>query len=96
MKTKKNINENIDITGAKWELAPGGHDQLDKCQERLWELHIEMAGYGALFRNLTNTDFSVDELYGVSLVLMRVSKRLGIIHDMIGKATRDLAGTENR
>lgn len=95
MKTKKNINENIDITGTKWELAPGGRDQIEKCQERLWELHIEMAGYGALFRNITNTDFSAEELYGVSLVLMRVSKRLGLIHDMIGKATKDQSGSVN-
>lgn len=87
MKTKKNINQNIDILGSKWILAPGGRDAVDKSQERIWDLHIELAGYGALFRNLNNCDFSVDELYGVSLVLMRVSKRLGKIHELLGRAT---------
>lgn len=87
MKIKKNINENIDILGAKWILAPGGRDAVDKSQERIWDLQIELAGYGALFRNLNNCDFSVDELYGVSLVLMRVSKRLGKIHELLGRAT---------
>lgn len=89
MKTKKNINENIDILGAKWILAPGGRDAVDKCQERIWDLHIELAGYGALFRNLNNCDFSVDELYGVSLVLMRVSKRLGKIHELLGRVSQE-------
>lgn len=87
MKTKKKINENIDILGAKWALAPGGRDLVDKCQERVSDLHIEIAGYGALFRNLNSCDFSVDELYGISLVLMRVSKRLGRIHDLLGRIT---------
>lgn len=90
MKTKKNITENIDILGSKWILAPGGRDAVDKSQERIWDLHIELAGYGALFRNLNNCDFSVDELYGVSLVLMRVSKRLGKIHELLGRATVEL------
>lgn len=87
MKTKKNINENIDILGAKWILAPGGRDAVDKSQERIWDLRIELTSIGALFRNLNNCDFSVDELYGMSLLLMRVSKRLGKIHELLGRAT---------
>lgn len=89
MRGKKNITENIDFSGSKWKLAPGGKEIVDKCQERVWHLHIELSGYGALFRNLNNCDFSVDELYGVSLVLMRVSKRLGKISDLLGKVTTD-------
>ena len=89
MRGKKNSTENIDILGDKWKLAPGGKDIVDKCQERVWDLHVELSGYGALFRNLNNCDFSVDELYGVSLVLMRTSKRLGNISDLLGRTTTD-------
>ncbi len=89
MRGKKNLTENIDFLGDKWKLAPGGRDIVDKCQQRVYNLHIELSGYGALFRNLNNCDFSVDELYGVSLVLMRISKRLRKISDLLGKATTD-------
>ena len=87
MRGKKNLAENIDFSGDKWKLAPGGRDIVDKCQQRVYHLHIELSGYGALFRNLNNCDFSVEELYGVSLVLMRISKRLGKISDLLGQVT---------
>ena len=87
MKTKKNLNENIDILGTKWILAPGGREAVDKSQERIWHLHIELAGYSALFRNLNSYDFNANELYGVSLVLMRISKRLRKIHELLDRAT---------
>lgn len=87
MRKINNIHENIDILGVKWTLAPGGRDMIEKSRERIWDLHIELAGYGALFRNINNCDFSVDEMYGVSLVLMQVSKRLVRVHDLLGHAT---------
>lgn len=87
MKTKKNIDENIDILGDKWILAPGGREAVDKCQQQVYALHLEIAAQGAFFRNLNNCDFSLDELYGVSLTLIRISKRLGKIHDLLGRVT---------
>ena len=87
MRDKTNLTENIDLLGHRWKLAPAGRDSLDRSQKRVYHLHIELAGYGALFRNLSNCDFSVKELYGVSLVLMGVSKRLGQISDLLERVT---------
>ncbi len=89
MKTKKNINENINILETKWTPAPGGRDFIDKCQERIYVIHLEIAAQGAFFRNLSNCDFSHEELYGLSLMFIRISKRLKKIHDQLGHIAVD-------
>ena len=58
---------------------------LKKSQERIWEMHIEMSGYSALFRNLGTSDFSPEEFYGLSLMLQRYSKRLQKISELMSK-----------
>ncbi len=89
MRTKKKVNETIDTLGTKWTLPPGAENFVNECQNYIWEIHIEIAGYAALFRNLNSCDFSASELYGVSLLLMRISKRLGRIHEFLEQTTQE-------
>ncbi len=86
MKSKKNIRENIDILGDKWILAPSGRDVIDQCQQESSDLRYEISALGSLFRNLANHEFSDEELYGMGLILEKVSKRLGAIYDNLEKS----------
>ncbi len=86
---KENKSENIDLSGGNWNLAPEGKSAIYKCQSRIWEIHVELSGYGALFRNLNNSEFTTQELYGVSLLLERMSRRLSKISDMLAKTTAE-------
>jgi hypothetical protein len=86
VKNKKNDQENKDFFGDKWKLAPGGRKSIDKCQTRVWELYKELNGYASLFRNMGNCELDCDELYGISLSLQRMGKRLGKISDKLSGA----------
>lgn len=83
---KQNQKENRDIFGTKWDLAPGGKAVIDECQSRIFKIHLELSGYSALFRNLNNCEFKTEELYGMSLLLERMSRRLEKISDLLVKA----------
>ncbi len=89
VKIKKNLNENIDTLGTEWKYAHHGQNFLNKYQNHIWDLHIELAGYAALFRNLNNCDFSPNELYGISLTLMKASRRLGRIHESLERKIQE-------
>jgi hypothetical protein len=78
--------QNIDLTGSKWMLAPGGREILDKCQSRTWHIQLEILALSSLFRNMNSFEVKDNELYGLSLMLERIGKRLGKISDEIGKS----------
>lgn len=84
--SKENESENLDFFGNRWRLAPGGKKRVDTSQTRVWELHVELNGFGALFRNMTNCELTADELYGVSMSLQRMGKRLSRISDELSRA----------
>lgn len=83
---KQNDQENIDVLGVKWILAPGGKEIVDQCQTEVSDLRYEVCAIGSLFRNLANYEFTDEELYGIGLVLEKVSKRLGLAFDNLGKS----------
>jgi len=72
----ENEKQNIDLTGAKWTLAPGGREIIDKCQTASWDTGLELLAISALLRNMSNSDIDADEFYGLSLILQRLGKRL--------------------
>lgn len=80
---------NIDILGAQWRLAPGGRDLIDRCQTRLSDLHYELHGIGALFKTAQDCELSADELYGIGIVLEKVSRRLSKLSDRLSKVITD-------
>jgi hypothetical protein len=82
----KDQNENTDLLGCKWILAPNGRDRVYKCQAQTWELHLEVLGYASLFRNMQGCELTDEELYGISLSLERISKRLGKLSEVISRS----------
>lgn len=56
---------------------------IELCQQRAWTLSKELQAFSAFFRNLSTSDFSQDEFYGISLQFERMSKRLDKISDLL-------------
>lgn len=92
---KQNDKENIDILGVKWILAPGGKEVVDQCQTEVSDLRYEVCALGSLFRNLASHDFSDEELYGIGLVLEKISERLGTVFDDVGKSITRVEENDN-
>jgi hypothetical protein len=74
---------NVDILGREWILVQGGRNIIDKCQIKIWESQSQLRGVGALLKNMGECELSPDELYGVGVVLERISKRLCKISDKL-------------
>ena len=87
----KNQNKNTDLLGIEWVLASGGKDLIDKCQIRVWECHLELKGFAALFNNMRGCEFTDEELYGIGLSLERLSKHLGKISEGISRSVKRTA-----
>lgn len=83
--------ENRDTFDGEYQFAPGSYEKISKSQSRLWELLKELNAIGALFRNMQTSDMDPDEHYGISLSLLRMGRRLGKIHDELGKALKENA-----
>jgi hypothetical protein len=53
---------------------------FDQCQDQLLELQIELIGYSALFKNMSDCELTADELHGVGISLEKMAK--GISHNL--------------
>ncbi len=87
MKKTKGKDLNIDMLGNKWLLAPGGHEQMNRCQSKLLESHLELQSIGALFCCMENAELSGEDLNGTGLTLQRISKRLSKISNILSYVT---------
>ena len=85
----KNEEENKDVFGHKWRLAPGGKQKIESCQMRTWDLQTELNGFSAIIRNMGNCELDAGELYGISMTLGRMAKRLGKISDKLSSAIKE-------
>lgn len=82
----ENEKKNIDLTGTKWTLAPGGRELIDKFQTSTWKLSLELLTISALFRNMSSSELNDEEFYGLGLILERLGKRLGKVSEVITKS----------
>lgn len=57
-----------------------------KNERRVWELSAELSALAALFRNMDTSDINSDEFYGLSLSLVRMSKRLKLVSEELSMA----------
>jgi hypothetical protein len=60
---------------------------LDKCQDQLLELQIELIGYSALFKNMADCELTADELHGVGLSLEKMAKGISVNLHRLSLAT---------
>ena len=84
---RKVTTSNIDILGDTWFLAPGGHQLLDQSKTALWDLRYEILGLSTLLRGLgPDPGLDPDALYGLGILLARISRRIGKVQDRLERA----------
>ena len=79
----RNENQNVDILGTKWQLNSGGKKIVDQCQIKTWELQLEVLALSFMIRNMKACEFQDEDLYGLSLILERLSKSLGKVSEKV-------------
>jgi hypothetical protein len=60
---------------------------LDKCQQHLLDLQIELFGYSALFKNMSDCELTADELHGMGLSLEKMAREISVNLDRLSAAT---------
>ena len=57
-------------------MTPEKQKLLDRCQDQLLELQIELIGMSALFKNMADCELTSDELHGVGISLEKMAKTI--------------------
>lgn len=90
-KTRKNkkINLNRSVLEEKWSLAPYGGDIISNAKDHIEGLRYELHGFASLLDNQdAESTIDQDGFYGISLILKRMSDRLGRIQGNLENATQ--------